>query len=132
MLDYLFFYGTLIPQFAPLHLRETLAGLQFVAEGSARGILYDLGAYPGAVFDDKSQGIVCGRVFQGNAEGLLGALDRYEGYDPASPGTSEYLRKRVLISLDNGKMIDCWVYEYNGSLAAASIVSGGRYTPREV
>jgi gamma-glutamylcyclotransferase (GGCT)/AIG2-like uncharacterized protein YtfP len=129
MPDHFFFYGTLIPQFSPLHLREILSKLRIVGEGSARGV-YDLGAYPGAVFDEKPQTKVFGRVFQGEADRLLAALDRYEGYDSSSPETSEYVRKRLPITLETGETIDCWAYEYNGSLAAATVVPDGRYTPR--
>ena len=54
MLDHFFFYGTLIPQYAPEHLREILAGFHFLGEGSLSGTLYDFGNYPGAVFDESS------------------------------------------------------------------------------
>jgi gamma-glutamylcyclotransferase (GGCT)/AIG2-like uncharacterized protein YtfP len=132
MPEHFFFYGTLIPEFAPLHLRDKLAELQFVADGSAHGTLYDLGAYPGAVFDETSPTIVFGRIFQAPAaDRILAALDRYEGYDPTSAEGSEYIRRRLPIALEDGATIDCWVYEYNGSLAAASIIPAGRYIARK-
>jgi gamma-glutamylcyclotransferase (GGCT)/AIG2-like uncharacterized protein YtfP len=131
MPDHFFFYGTLMPQFAPLQLREVLIELQPVGDGCAPGILYDLGAYPGAVFSERSPTQIFGRVFRALAvDRVFEPLDRYEGYDPSSPDTSEYLRKRLPITLDDGSTIVCWAYEYNGSLAAASIVPDGRYTPR--
>src|SRR3974377_1720793 len=63
MPDHFFFYGTLLPQHAPDHLREILAGFDFIGEGWLRGTLYDFGNYPGAVFDDYShtRGFVRGR-----------------------------------------------------------------------
>jgi len=118
MPDHFFFYGTLIPHFAPPHLREILAQFHLVGEGWLLGILYDLGNYPGAVFDPTSRTKVLGRVFQASTnERLLAELDHYEGFNPASSGTSQYLRKRFPITLQDGRQIECWVYEYNGSTA---------------
>ena len=129
MPDQFFFYGTLMPQFAPLPLRELLSAFQFVGEGWAPGTLYDLGTYPGAVFDAASETKVFGKVLlTTDHPSMLTALDRYEGYDPDSPSSSEYLGKRLSITLGTGEQIECWVYEYNGSLAGASIIPTGRYT----
>jgi len=80
MSDYFFFYGTLIPQFAPEQLREVLAGFQLVGEGWVRGTLYDFGNYPGAVFNESAQSRVFGRVYRAACDDLqLAELDRYEG-----------------------------------------------------
>lgn len=55
----------------------------------------------------------------------------YEMYDPSgSQESNEYLRKRLSVTLETGKQINCWAYEYNRSRAVASIIPSGRYIPR--
>ena len=108
--DHFFFYGTLIPEYAPEHLREVLAGFHLLGEGWLPGTLYDFGNYPGAVFDDSSQRSVFGRVYMGSSDDLLLAeLDRYEGYDQLSPAEGEYIRQRRNVTLARrqcGGMLD--------------------------
>jgi len=128
MTTHLFFYGTLIPQFAPPHLRETLAGCKLVGEAWMRGTLYNLGNFPGAVLDDASPDKIFGRVYSApDDDQLLAALDLYEGYDPASPATSQYLRQRREAVLAGGEKLACWVYHYNGNIAGVPFVPGGRW-----
>ena len=128
MTDHFFFYGTLIPQFAPPHLRDILAGFHFIGEGSLRGTIYDFGNYPGAVFDESSQSRVFGRVYQAPCDDmLLAELDRYEGYDQLSPEAGEYIRRCRNVTLDNGEMVECWVYDYNWSTEGFLIIASGRW-----
>jgi len=125
--NHFFFYGTLIPQFAPPGLQGVLAGFRLVGEGWLCGELYDLGNYPGAVFDRESEAKVFGRVFQAADEtSVLEELDRYEGYDPAST-TNQYVRQCYSVTLDNGDLVECWVYEYNGSTSGRPIIRSGRW-----
>lgn len=51
MPDYLFAYGTLLPGAAPAEISGAAARLKAVGEGQVRGLLYDLGHFPGAVLD---------------------------------------------------------------------------------
>lgn len=128
MPTHFFFYGTLIPEFAPAHLRETLAGFRLVGEGSIPGTLYDFGNYPGAVFAEGSQSRVFGRVYQALSDGvLLAELDRYEGYDQLSPADGEYVRRRRHVILDNGSEVECWVYDYNWSTDGFRSIANGRW-----
>ena len=127
MPDHFFFYGTLIPQFAPDHLREILGGFQLVGEGSLPGTLYDFGDYPGAVFDEASSSKVFGRVYQAECHDLLLAeLDRYEGYDPISPEAGEYIRRYRNVTLANGDVLECWMYDYNWSTEGFLTIVGGQ------
>jgi len=72
-----------------------------------RGLLLDLGAYPGLIEGD---GDVTGELYGLPDPAILGELDFYELFDPARPETSEFIRRRVrLIEPDR----DAWVYFYN-------------------
>jgi gamma-glutamylcyclotransferase (GGCT)/AIG2-like uncharacterized protein YtfP len=106
-----------------------VSGLKPYGEGSIPGVLFDLGEYPGAVFDNSSSTRVFGTVFRlPDQVNLLSELDRYEGFDPASPSTSLFVRRLHPVALTAGESIECWVYEYNGSPRRERILSGGRYS----
>jgi len=64
---HLFVYGTLRFEY-PNPLAVKLKAI-FICKGSAPGVLYDLGWYPGAVFNDDVRTRVIGEVIAlGNAE----------------------------------------------------------------
>jgi gamma-glutamylcyclotransferase (GGCT)/AIG2-like uncharacterized protein YtfP len=126
--EFVFFYGTLLPELVPAAMRDVVARLRFYGEGSSPGILYDLSQYPGAVFDKASDKRIYGAVFHLPADSrVLQALDRYEGYEPASSTASLFVRKLVRADLTTGSTIECWAYEYNGSPQGAPIIASGRY-----
>jgi gamma-glutamylcyclotransferase (GGCT)/AIG2-like uncharacterized protein YtfP len=74
---------------------------KFIAEGSVRGRLFDLGAYPGLLADESGP-LVKGEVYQIDDD-TLSELDEYEA-------SSNYRRKEIEVLLGAGKTV-CWVYE---------------------
>jgi gamma-glutamylcyclotransferase (GGCT)/AIG2-like uncharacterized protein YtfP len=62
--ELVFLYGTLLPQFVPETMRDVVARLHFHGDGSLRGVLYDLGEYPGVVFEITTDMRVDGTVFE--------------------------------------------------------------------
>ena len=128
MSEFLFTYGTLNPQHAPDEVKSVVTGLIRYGEGSIPGVLFDLGEYPGAVFDNSSGSEVFGTVFRlPDAANILSELDHYEGFDPGSPSTSLFVRKIRPVVLTTGENIECWVYEYNGKPVQERILADGRY-----
>lgn len=128
MADYLFIYGTLLPGRAPSRLAAVMATLQPLGPGSMRGRLYDLGRYPGAVSDSTSAGRIQGEVFGlPDDRAALKTLDAYEGYNPAKPGESLFVRARRPVSLADGRKIRCWVYLYGQDPGKAPVVPRGDY-----
>ncbi len=80
--------------------------------GTIRGVLYDVGPYPALRRSDSPRDVVPGRLLELDDEGLLIALDRYEGVDAGL-----YLRERVEVCLAGGEQQSGWVYVYNRSVA---------------
>ena len=80
------------------------------------GWLYEVGDgdYPGLVLDasgaDGGDGgrIVHGELHEVLDDAVLALLDAWEGFDPAHPETSEYVRRAVRLV---DPPIDAWVYE---------------------
>jgi len=119
----LFAYGTLREGRAPREIADTVAKLRPMGKGVARGRLYDLGAYPGAVFvSSDSAGKIEGEVFEVPDEGVLQALDAYEGFEPDDPVASLFVRIPIEVRMtETGDRIECWGYQYNrpvGEVAA--------------
>lgn len=131
MSNYLFVYGTLLPDHAPAEIANALKGLQVVSRGHARGRLYDFGDYPGAIVALSARSSINGFVYQirGNTN-VLRELDNYEGYDEDHPEHSLFLRKRRLITLEDGRRVLSWIYEYNGDPENAIYLPSGTYSVR--
>ena len=125
-LDQVFFYGTLMAGFD----RRARAGvdgmLSFRGRGSIAATLFDLGIYPAAVPSPDSQ--VWGEVYaMSDPDAVLGVLDEIEGYSPAAPDHSLYLRERTLVTLNEGETAEAWVYFYNAPLGGALRIPSGDY-----
>lgn len=128
MRDFLFSYGTLLPEHAPTEIKALVAKLHSYGEGFVRGVLFDFGEYPGVVLDDTSATQVSGTISRLPEDpNFLNELDRYEGFTPSSPGASLFVRKRHPVVLSDGSVLDCWIYEYNRKPGSAPIVASGRY-----
>ena len=114
MSQFIFAYGTLQPGLAPTKIARLAAKLRPVGEGSVRGLLYDLGGYPGAIADPTAECRIFGTVMEmPQDESVLERLDLYEGFDPNAPETSEYIRERQAVELKTGRTVECWFYRYN-------------------
>jgi gamma-glutamylcyclotransferase (GGCT)/AIG2-like uncharacterized protein YtfP len=110
----LFTYGTLMRGYA---LHPVLApGARAIGEATAGGRLLDLGRYPGLV---EGPGRVHGEVYRLDDPELLAVLDREEGYN--------FVRRRALVTLADGRRVRAWVYCYRGPRERATPIVDGNY-----
>jgi gamma-glutamylcyclotransferase (GGCT)/AIG2-like uncharacterized protein YtfP len=110
----LFAYGTLMRGYG---LHDLLArGADFVALGTARGRLLDLGRYPGVV---QGRGRVTGEVYRLRDPQVLPAVDRAEGV--------QFLRGHTLVTLADGGRARAWIYRYRGPRERAVPIPDGDY-----
>jgi gamma-glutamylcyclotransferase (GGCT)/AIG2-like uncharacterized protein YtfP len=124
--DYLFAYGTLIPGCEPAHMNAICSRMELIGEGTVRGLLYDLGAFPGVVEGD---GTIRGVILRVPADAWP-AMDAYEGCP--LPGGEDGLFRRVmtLATLSNGETVDCWLYVYARDVANHRAVPSGDWRRR--
>lgn len=119
MSDYLFVYGTLRK-----HAKRRAAGQRcyqllqqhasLLGHGRLQAKLYLVDYYPGAVASNNPKWQVTGEVYQLKQPALLLAeLDQYEECGPGFASPTEYLRLKQQITVENGEMINAWVYIYN-------------------
>jgi gamma-glutamylcyclotransferase (GGCT)/AIG2-like uncharacterized protein YtfP len=128
MSDYLFVYGTLLPEYAPDEISKAVDQMQVIGQGQIRGRLYDLGDYPGAILDRSSDAVISGQVFElPDDEDVIASLDRYEGFYPEDRQGSLFIRTRTRALLLDGRELECWVYVYNGIPHPSSLISSGQY-----
>jgi gamma-glutamylcyclotransferase (GGCT)/AIG2-like uncharacterized protein YtfP len=113
--DLLVVYGTLLSGLGHQERLGVADGLALVGPCRVRGSLVALGWYPGLVVDDGPGAItaelVAGELFRVVDPAVVAVLDRFEGFDPASPATSEYHRIRLRV-IDPD--VEAWVYVYVG------------------
>ena len=110
---YLFVYGTLRFSDSLIKQGELKCEFEFVGRGKMKALLYDIGNYPGAVYD-KSGHEVDGELYRFcNEEKVLRTLDRYEGFDQDNEKSCEYIRRQEPVLMDNGEYQVAWVYWYN-------------------
>ena len=105
-MDYLFVYGTLRNDY-DLKLKNRVSkDMEYIGQAKVDAALYDLGKYPGAIKEKDSKNEVVGDVFLLNdSERIFKILDEYEG--------EEFSRKKNIVKLKSGKLVNAWVYWYN-------------------
>jgi gamma-glutamylcyclotransferase (GGCT)/AIG2-like uncharacterized protein YtfP len=126
--DFLIVYGTLRPpydnQFA-LYLRNRS---RLIGEGIFTGQVFNMGSYPGAVYQHNADTRVCGTVYNiGNQkETTLTYLDYYEGVGDDFEQPTEFIRAIIPVQV-NEQITDCWVYLYNLSTDDKPIIQSGDF-----
>lgn len=127
MVKELFVYGTLMQNTNSrmarfLHDRARLLGTAYVT-----GKLYDLGSYPGAVYDPEASERIAGQIYQlAHPEEVFSILDHYEGVSDVSGVPGEYVRRLVPATL-NGTVTSCWMYQYNFDPGDLPQIPSGNY-----
>jgi gamma-glutamylcyclotransferase (GGCT)/AIG2-like uncharacterized protein YtfP len=126
---YLFVYGTLldadngVANFMRKHC-------SFVKPGKFKGILYDIGEYPGAVSMHNAAGYVHGSIYlMSNAPLVLEKLDDYEGFGPGQEQPNLFVRKLLEIETIT-RSFDCWTYLYNKPVEKLRVIENGDYLNR--
>lgn len=118
MPNHLFVYGTLRAESAHPMAHRLRVGAKHIGKGSAPGLLYDFGSWPGAFFALEERYRVIGSVFalRPNSR-LLVDLDKYEGVIPANGEEREFPeaeglfhRIAIEVALDKGGGVEAWTY----------------------
>lgn len=123
MPDYLFVYGSLRRRSVAPIARRLQSETRYLGEATAQGTLYDLGAYPGAVFGPG--GRVNGDVFTLPADGsLLRVLDAYEGLAGEVLG-GEYKRILIDVRLARGTKLAAWSYALADTFRRGRCIKSG-------
>jgi gamma-glutamylcyclotransferase (GGCT)/AIG2-like uncharacterized protein YtfP len=133
--EHLFVYGTLRPD-APKSraLAKQMAALltknaRHIGKGALRGQLYLVDWYPGLVPSHSNADRVHGDVYEVPAgSDLLDTLDAYEEATSGQDRRGEYHRRKLRVTLADGRKLMAWVYVYNRKVRAAQLLPFGDFT----
>ena len=122
-----FVYGTLRRGF-PLHRHLKKMNAHYLGKGTVRAKLYDLGEYPGAVTSILPTDRIKGELYE-LAEPLrqLKELDTLEEFDPLHPAKSLFVRRSVVVRLEDGDQSRAWIYLLNKKPVHARPIRRGDY-----
>ena len=126
--DFLIVYGTLRPPFDNTFAQYLRQRGRCVGEGTFSGQVFDMSGYPGAVYQEDSDSIVCGTVFDisNQKAAILTYLDYYEGVGDEFEQPTEFVRSVVPVQF-NGITSYSWVYLYNLPTIDKPLIESGNY-----
>ena len=117
--DYVFAYGTLMK--GMVRANEMQDGSTFYCTGSTKGVLYDIGDYPGMALGD---GVVHGEVYKASDMfQFIQRLDWIEGCGGSDPLFDRTIQE---INTENGKLW-AYVYHYAQSLDSFTRIESGTW-----
>ena len=106
----LFVYGTLMQGFSNPSAKKLRKNAIWRGKATFTGQLFDLGSYPGAVFNSNMLSLVHGEVWEiSDFNAVITSLDYYEGIHDSQP---EYVREPIPVLLETGQVQLAWAYLY--------------------
>ncbi len=126
---FLFVYGTLRrgaehPMHGPLRAASSLVG-----DARIRGALHRIDGYP-ALRLDAREDWVRGEVYELHDPAVLTVLDDYECMGPSDPEPHEFRRVHGSVTLDGGRDLVAWIYEYAWPLDGRPRITSGDFLRR--
>lgn len=127
-MDYLFVYGTLQKESDNDMSKFLSANSKAVGKGYIQGKLYKISWFPGAIVSKNSSEKVYGTLFKlKNISSTLEILDHYEGFYKHNTETSLFKREITTVFLENGALVDAWVYLYNQNITEGKRILSGDF-----
>ena len=126
---YLFVYGTLRENKQSDMFQLLIAHSSFYAKASFQGKMYRIAHYPGVIPSDNPDDLVIGDVYAlANPDAILPKLDHYEGIGPEYEEPYEYERCEVRVKLENGELLECWMYLYRAEVEDVFQIESGDFS----
>jgi gamma-glutamylcyclotransferase (GGCT)/AIG2-like uncharacterized protein YtfP len=126
--DLLFVYGTLMRGFDHPMAQLLSRSADFIGEARCRGRLYLIKHYPGLLLSDDPADTVCGELFRlRQPVECLREFDMYEACGEGFAEPTEYVRRMLPVTLDDGAVSEAWTYIYNWPVAHLPRIASGRF-----
>jgi gamma-glutamylcyclotransferase (GGCT)/AIG2-like uncharacterized protein YtfP len=131
ILDRLFVYGTLMRGFDHPMAKLLTRSADFLGAARCRGALYLIKHYPGLVLSDDPADIVFGELYRLRArDALLREFDMYEACGEGFPEPTEYVRRMLEVTLEDGTKSEAWTYVYNWPVTRLPRIASGSFLQR--
>jgi gamma-glutamylcyclotransferase (GGCT)/AIG2-like uncharacterized protein YtfP len=126
--DLLFVYGTLMRGFDHPMAVLLSRSADFLGEAQCRGRLYLVKHYPGLLLSDAPDDLVFGELYRlRQPEALLREFDMYEACGEGFAEPTEYLRRMLGVTGDDGAVHEAWTYIYNWPVTCLPRIASGRF-----
>jgi gamma-glutamylcyclotransferase (GGCT)/AIG2-like uncharacterized protein YtfP len=80
------------------------------------------------VLSENVSDIVHGELYRlRDRDALLGELDMYEACGDGFPEPTEYLRRMLAVTQDDGAAGEAWTYIYNWPVAGLPLIASGKF-----
>jgi gamma-glutamylcyclotransferase (GGCT)/AIG2-like uncharacterized protein YtfP len=131
MSDHLFVYGTLMRGFDHPMAQLLSRAADFVGRARCHGRLYLVKHYPGLVPSDDASDVVFGELFRlRQVAECLRQFDIYEACGEGFAEPTEYVRRLLTVTLDDGDPREAWTYLYNWPVDRLPRIASGRFLGR--
>ncbi len=98
----------------------------FLGPATAQGTLYDFGGFVGLT-EETTGAPVHGELYEViDEETFFATLDIIEGFSPAHPQRSLYVRKHITVQTAT-EIVQAWAYLYNQPVNGFPIIASGDY-----
>lgn len=126
MTDLLFVYGTLLQQ-GNTYADYLNQHCTYLSPGKIKGLLYDIGEYPGLVIATEAENYVYGSIYKlHQPDKNLKVIDDYEGYGAEQELPNLYIRIIKQIETTDS-IINAWIYLYNLNVGGLPLIPSGDY-----
>jgi len=124
----LFVYGSLRSGFHHPAFEYISRHFLFVGNGKIKGLVYDMGAYPGAI-QTSTESSVIGEVYviknENEFDWAIAQLDDYEGVDAEEDETPLFKRALTEVYLGHVEKTTAWIYWFNGDITGKPVIASG-------
>jgi gamma-glutamylcyclotransferase (GGCT)/AIG2-like uncharacterized protein YtfP len=124
----LFVYGTLMRGYDHPMAQLLSRSADFIGPARCCGRLYLVKHYPGLVLSGDADDVVFGELFRlRRPDELLREFDMYEACGEGFAEPTEYLRRRLPVTADDGAVSEAWTYVYNWPVDGLPRIASGRF-----
>jgi gamma-glutamylcyclotransferase (GGCT)/AIG2-like uncharacterized protein YtfP len=126
--DRLFVYGTLMRGFDNPMAQLLTRSADYLGPATCRGRLYRVKHYPGLVLSDTADDLVHGELYRlRHVEEMLREFDMYEACGEGFAEPTQYVRKMLAVTREDGSATEAWTYIYNWPVAQLARIESGRF-----
>jgi len=126
--DLLFVYGTLMRGFDNPTAQLLTRSSDYLGPATCRGRLYRVKYYPGLVLSDAADDVVHGELYRlRHVEEMLREFDMYEACGEGFAEPTQYVRKMLPVTRDDGSAAEAWTYIYNWPVTQLARIESGRF-----
>ena len=126
--DRLFVYGTLMRGFDHPMAQLLSRSADFLGTATCRGRLYRIKHYPGLVLSDDAGDIVFGELYRlRERDALLAEFDMYEACGEGFAEPTEYIRRMLDVTQEDGSPGEAWTYVYNWPVTGLPRITSGKF-----